>query len=274
MRRLLGAIVAVVMTCGACTSAPVDDDARPSAAVPDEPAVSLASVGIDWPPAEDTLRFADAPPVPPGFDEELFTRMSDILERWAQLTTLDEDVRYSASPVDQVAKVLPDKAAATLRTQTAGAVSPGLAVANVFGDEVTVVGAPRVTTAWKVSTETDDDGEQYVRLELQTRAAYEVRLGDDAPTRVIGVLRVHGLSAYRDTTDDLGVSGGWQEFGALDCALAFDDDLIPDSNLDEATHDLQTFVAVGDGEKLEMPPLGAEDQVDTEYLQRCRNGLT
>lgn len=52
-----------------------------------------------------------------------------------------------------------------------------------------------------------DDGERYVRLELQTRAAYEVWLGDDAPTRVIGVLRVHGVSAYREMTDDLGVSG-------------------------------------------------------------------
>lgn len=274
MRRLLVALVAVVLACGACTSGSSDGESRPSPGASPEPALSLASVGIEWPPAGEELTPADPPPVPVGFDDDVFARMTGILEDWAQLTTLDEDVRYSPEPIDQVAEALPEKVGGALREQTTAAVSPGLAVANVFADEVTVVGAPRVTTAWRVSTEADDAGEQYIRLELQTRAAYEVRLGDDAPTRVVGVLRVHALSAYRDTTDDFGVSGGWQEFGALDCALALDDDLIPENNLDTAALDLTTFVEVGTGKKLVMPPLAAEEKVDAEHLQRCRNGLT
>ena len=124
---------------------------------------------------------------------------------------------------------------------------------------------PMITTAWKVSTAKDDGGRAYVLLELQTRAAYEVRV-KDGPSRVIGVLRVHGLSAYADTTDDFGVSGSWQEFGAGDCALALDDDTA------EALKDLRTFIEVGDGSKLVMPKLGVEEQVDEEYLKRCRDG--
>ncbi len=274
MRRLLGALVTVVLACGACTSSPSDDEPRTAASTSTEPALSLASIGIDWPEAEATLSPVDPPPLPVGFDAAVFTRMTGILTDWAQLTTLDEDVRYSGTPIDRIVKALPEKVGAALRKQTAEAVSPGLAVANVLGDEVSVVGAPRVTTAWKVSAETDDAGEQYTRLELQTRAAYEVRLGDDAPTRVIGVLRIHALSAYRDTTDDYGVSGGWQEFGALDCSLALDDDLIPEEDLEAAASDLKTFAEVGSGKKLVMPPLAATEEVDAQYLQRCRNGLT
>lgn len=274
MRRLLGALIGVTLACGACTSGSADDEAKPSPATPEAPAVSLASLGIDWPAADGGLEPADPPPAPAGFDDGRFARMAGILTDWAQLTTLDEDVRYSAQPVEQIAEAFSDADAADLREEAAAAVSPGLMVANVFGDEVTVVGAPRVTTAWDVSTETDDAGEQYTRLALQTRAAYEVRLGDDAPTRVIGVLRVHALNAYRDTTDDFGLSWAWQEFGALDCALALDDDLVPEDDLDAAERDLKTFIEVGAGEKLVMPPLPREEQVDKDYLERCRNGMT
>lgn len=274
MRTLLGPLVAMVLACGACTSSPGVVDARPSPTGSQEPAVSLASAGIDWSASSGRLEAADPPPAPTGFDEDLYVRMTGILQDWAQRTTLDEDVRYSPTPIDRIVTALPDQAAAALRAQVAGAVSPRLAVANVFGDEVSLVGAPRVTTAWRASTETDDAGQPYIRLELQTRAAYEVRLGDEAPTRVVGVLRVHGLSAYRDTVDDFGVSGGWQEFGALDCALAFDDYLVPDDNLDAAARELVPFVEIGAGGRLQMPRLGAEDRVDAEYLQRCRNGQT
>ena len=149
--------------------------------------------------------------------------------------------------------------------------SPHLAFANVFRDDVTVVGSPMITSAWKVTTEKDAANKTFMRLELQTRAAYEVRLGDGG-TRVIGVLRVHSLSAYNDTTDDFGVGGGWQEFGAGDCALALDDALVPDSDRDESLKDLKTFIRVGSGTKLEMPELPAQDKVDDEYLKRCRDG--
>lgn len=278
MRRLVGALAAVLLACTACTTgSDAAPDPRPTTPAPaspsQEPAISLASVGIDWPEAGE-LTTDDAPDAPDGFDAELLDRMAGILTDWAQASTLDEDAWYSATPADAVVAALPERVGAALKDQTQADVSPGLAVATAFAEEVTVVGAPRITTAWKQSTEVDDAGRQYVLLELQTRAAYEVRLGDDAPTRVIGVLRVHGLSAYPDTTDDFGVSGGWQEFGAIDCALALDDDLIPDGNLAAAKTDLETFVEIGDGATVEMPSLGDDQQVDAEYLQRCAASST
>lgn len=262
MRRLVGALIAVLLACAACTSGSDADPAPAAASSTADPAVTLSSVGIDWPEAQDELTPSDRPATPDGFDDEMLDRMAGVLTDWAQVSTLDQDAE------------LPAEVDTAWREQTKDAVSPELAIANVFGKDVTVVGAPRVTTAWKQSTEDDESGRQYVLLELQTRAAYEVRLGDDPATRVIGVLRVHGLSAYPDTTDDFGVSGGWQEFGAADCALALDDALVPDDDVDAAKLDLQTFVTIGDGATVEMPSLGAEQQVDADYLKRCRATTT
>ena len=98
-----------------------------------------------------------------------------------------------------------------------------------------------------------------------------MRLGNGG-TRVIGVLRVQGLSGYADTTDDFGVTGGWQEFGAGDCDLALDDAFVPDSDRDESLKDLKTFIRVGDSDTLEMPELPVQEKVDAEYLKRCRDG--
>jgi len=273
MRRLAAALVAVLVVSAGCTGAS-EPDVRPTPVETSEPAISLASLGLDWPRADGMLDVADPPEAPDGFAAALVARMADVLTDWAQVSTVDEDVRRSATPVQDVAAALPPESGAALRALTEDAVSPDLGVANVFADDVTLLGAPVVTTAWDVSTRTDDAGRPYVLLQLQTRAAYEVRLGDDAPTRVIGVLRVHGLSAYPGTTDDFGVTGGWQEFGAGDCALALDDALLPDADLDAAARDLRTFVEVGDGSRLVMPPLEDDDQVDAEYLQRCRDGAT
>jgi hypothetical protein len=274
MRSLVGALMVVLIVVAGCTDGSQTRD-RPAEKTSTAPAAAdLASLGVDWPRAAGPLEAGDPPAAPDGFSADLVTRMAGILTGWAGATTLDEDVRHSRAPVDDVVGALPTEVGASLRTLTKGAVSPGLAVANVFADEVTVVGAPAVTTAWKVSTETDDQGQQYVLLQLQTRAAYEVRVGDDAPTRVIGVLRVHGLSAYPGTTTDFGVTGGWQEFGAGDCALALEDDLVPDGDVAAAAVDLKAFVEVGDGATLKMPALGAGDRVDADYLQRCRDNAT
>jgi hypothetical protein len=276
MRRLGGVLVAVLLVCTACTSSADDGTvAEPTASssAPD-PSTSFAAVGVDWPETGAKLAPGAPPPAPAGFDDALLGRMADTLIDWAQVSALDEDVRHSADPAAAVAAVLPDPVAAALAAQTEGTVSPRLAAANVFGDDITVVGAPRVTTAWKTSTQSDDAGREYVLLELQTRAAYEVRVGPGGPVRVVGVLRVHGLSAYPGTTDDFGVSGGWQEFGAVDCALALDDDLTPDGDLQASADELATFVQVGAGPTVEMPSLGDEQKVDAEYLQRCRDSRT
>jgi hypothetical protein len=197
--------------------------------------------------------------------------MATVLTKWATVAAVDDAVWHSTDPFTDVKKALPAKAAATLAKQVKGEVSPHLGVANVFGKDLTVVGTPMITSAWKITTDKDEAGKPYVLLELQTRAAYEVRLGDGS-TRVIGVLRVHGLSAYQDTTDDFGVGGGWQEFGAGDCALALDDALEPDSDRAQGLKDLKTFIRIGKGTKLEMPKLPVQEQVDSEYLKRCRDG--
>jgi len=274
MRRLVGALAAVLLVSAGCTGGSDPEPEPVPVVTTNAPSIRLDSLDVDWPVAGVKLDVGKPPAAPDGFDADLITRMESILTDWARVTTIDDEVWHSLAPVEQVIGTLPPAVGTALGEQTEDAVSPELAVANVFGDQVTVVGAPIITTAWNVSTQTDEAGAQYVLLELQTRAAYEVRLGGDAPTRVIGMLRVHGLSAYPETTDDFGVTGGWQEFGASDCALALDDDLVPDTDLDQTVRDLKTFVAVGDGKTLEMPTLNAEEQVDADYLERCRDGAT
>lgn len=277
MRRRVGALVTVASLLAACTSTSDEPAPPPSSSAPTAEASStLASEGIDWPRAGAPLQVSAPPAAPDGFDDALVTRMADVLTTWAGATTVDADVWQGDDPVAAVTDALPSavRAALTRQTQTSGAVSPELAVANVFGDAVEVIGEPAVTTAWKVTTKDDEAGQPYVTVQLQTRAAYEVRVGAGGPTRVVGVLRVHGLSAYPGTTDDFGVTTGWQEFGAGDCALAVDDALVPDNDVDRAVTDLATFVDVGDQPDLRMPALDDEEKVDDAYLDRCRNGTT
>lgn len=269
MRRLLVLVILLVLVSAGCTKGSSDPGLEPDPASSPATEITLVSLGIDWPDSADG--WGTPPEAPPGFDGELIDDMAASLVAWAKVAATDEDTWHSKNPVDDVAAELPAGLGATLRKQMKDAVSPGLGVANVFADDVNVVDAPKVTVAWKISTPKDDAGKRFALLQLQTRTAYEVRI-DDGPKRVIGVLRVHGLSAYRDSTDDFGVTGGWQEFGAGDCALATDDALLPDSDPAGARKDLSTFVRVGDGTKLEMPPLPTEEQVDSEYLKRCREG--
>lgn len=186
----------MLLACTACTSAPSSD-----------PVMSFASVGIDWPQASGMLAPADPPPAPAGFDDALFGRMADSLTAWAQVSTFDEDTWHGRTPADDIAAVLPAPAAAALREQTADTASPRLAVANVFADDVSVVGAPRITTAWRTSA-------------------------------------------------------------------LIDDDLLPDSDVKASEDDLATFVKVGDSDEVDMPSLDDEQQVDAQYLQRCRDSRT
>jgi hypothetical protein len=270
MRRLTPLLLALAILISGCTSGSDEPEPTPTSAA-DDRAVTLEALRLDWPTAQGKLVVGKPPATPDGFDDATLTRMATVLKKWAKVAAVDDAVWHSADPFAAIKKALPAKAAATLTRQLKGEVSPHLAVANVFGDDVTVVGTPMITTAWKMTTDKDEAGKPYVLLELQTRAAYEVRLGNGV-SRVIGVLRVHGLSAYKDTTDDFGVGGGWQEFGAGDCALALDDALVPDSDREAGLKDLATFIRVGKGTKLEMPKLPVQEQVDDEYLKRCRDG--
>lgn len=269
MRRLPALLLAVATLCAACTSGSDEPAPRPDEGT--SRSITLESLDLDWPKAQGKLVVPELPAAPEGFSEATLDRMATVLEKWARMSTVDEGMWHSGDPLTDIRTVLPKDAAETYEQQIKGEVSPHLAFANVFRDDVTVVGSPKVTSAWKISTEEYPANETFMRLELQTRAAYEVRLGDGG-SRVIGVLRVHSLSAYKDTKDDFGVGGGWQEFGAGDCALALDDALVPDSDRSEALKDLKTFVRVGNGTKLEMPELPAGDKVDAAYLKRCRDG--
>lgn len=275
MRKLLGTLVGVVLVAGGCSGG--SDESTPIATATAETAaptraVTLDSLNLEWPKSDGDLEFADAPEAPDSFNADVYAQMVGDLKAWATTSTADEDVWHSKVPLDHVVEDLPMPTAETLRKQTADQASPRLAVANVFSSRVTVIGSPLVTTAWQVKTVDDDTEQPYVVLELQTRAAYEVRLGENGPSRVVGVLRVHSLSAFADTTDDFGVSGGWQEFGAGDCSLALDDSLIPDADVEGAADDLKKFIEVGSQNAVVMPDLGDDEQVDSNYLKRCREG--
>nr|MCW2728130.1 hypothetical protein [Aeromicrobium sp.] len=275
MRRLVGALAAVLLLSAGCTAGSdpkPESEPSPSAS----PGISLTSLDLDWPRVDGKLEVSKPPSAPGGLvGDDVVERMGGVLVDWATASTVDADVWHSETPVDQVVDVLPASVAANLRKGTQGVVSRNLAFANVFADEVTVVGSPIVSTAWKISTEANDEGRQYVLLELQTRAAYEVRLGDDGPTTVIAMLRVHGVTAYPDTTgEDFGVSAAWREFGARGCSLVLDDSLVPAGNLDDTTEDLEQFVEVSDAEELVMPPLEEDQEVDSGYADRCRDSAT
>jgi hypothetical protein len=269
MRRLFPLVLAVAILMSGCTGGSAEPEPRPDEGT--NRSTTLELLDLDWPKAEGQLVVPERPATPDGFDDAKLTEMATVLTKWAKVAAVDDTVWHSSDPFADIKKVLPAKAAATLAKQVKDEVSPHLGVANVFGKDVTVVGTPMITSAWKITTDEDDTGKPYVLLELQTRAAYEVRLGNGS-SRVIGVLRVHGLSAYQDTTDDFGVGGGWQEFGAGDCALAIDDALEPDSDRAEGLKDLKTFIRVGKSAKLKMPKLSVQEQVDAEYLKRCRDG--
>jgi hypothetical protein len=272
LRRLAAPALAAVLLCTGCTSGDTDGGLKPDPGTKDD-AITFATAKVDWAPADGEIDFGTRPEAPEGFDDEMVAEMEDALTSWATVAALDERTWHSDDAQSLVADALPGPVGSALKDQQDGAVSPDLGVANVFGPDVEVLGAPRVSVAWALSTPEDDDGRQYVDVQLQTRAAYEVRR-DGGPTRVIGVLRVHGLSAYPDTTDDFGLTGGWQEFGAADCVLALDDHLSPDSDVTDARTDLETFARIGAGTELEMPELPTEELVDAEYLKRCRNGTT
>jgi hypothetical protein len=232
---------------------------------------TLKSLNIDWPQADGTLEVVDAPAPPSTVPDATYNRMVSDLTAWAEASAADPAVWQADDAVDRVADALAGPAGEALKKQVSGEPTPRLAAANAMSKRVTVVGSPRISTAWNVRT-VDEGDEPYVVVELQTRAAYEVRLGKDGPSRVIGVLRVHSLSAYPDTSDEFGVGGGWQEFGAGNCAMALDDSLLPDADRDKAAADVRAFVKIGNSDSVEMPELDDGARIDARYVQRCRQG--
>ena len=149
MRRLISLVLALAILTTGCTSG--SDDPDPKAAKDDRP-VTLEALRLDWPKAQGRLDVGDRPKTPKGFDDEQLDRMATILTRWAKASAVDDTVWHSADPFADVKKTMPPKAAATLDRRIEVEVSPHLGAANVFGDDVTVVGTPMVTTAWKLTS--------------------------------------------------------------------------------------------------------------------------
>lgn len=265
--RLLAPLVCAVLLLAGCTGGSDVDDAAAGDS-PTAAEITFASLDLDWDSTGDVLDAGDPPGVPDGFDEDRYDRMAEALTTWATATTVTPDVRTAQSPAGAVADDLPAAIGDQITAYAGDAATPRLSAANVFADDVTVEGDPQVTTAWDAKV-ADVDGAPSLTLRLQTRAAYEVRVAG-GPIRVIGVLRVHSLITREAAQGDIGVGYAWQEYGASDCIIATDDALRPDGDAKAATADLATFVKAGDADGVEMPELAPGDEVDEEYLERCK----
>lgn len=258
-----------VLVLSACTAPSQDDPGATATSSPSEQ--RLESLAIDWPTATPAdVDWPEVPGPPDGFDAALLDSMAGPLQDWAAAAALDPEVWTADEPPEDVLASLGERARGVLEDQVADTVSPRLALGNVFDEEWEVVGEPRMTSAWDVETRETAEGPVVV-LRLQTRTAYEVR-SPERVTRVVGVVRTHGLSGFPESGDDeLAPSLGWEEFGAAGCALALDDALVPDGGA-AARDDLESFVDIGGTDTIAEPDLADEDTVDQEYLQRCRDG--
>lgn len=236
---------------------PAKDDA--------DPARLFDSVGIDWPDAAlDDAEFASLPPAPAGFTESDIRRLAMPLQQWARRAALDPSVWQAKTPAVTVVDPL-GPAAAPLRRAARHSVSPRLALANVFGPEVEILGPPRMTSAWRTDVVRTRLGPA-VRLRLQTRTAYAV--STDGRRGVVGVVRDHVLGGPRGSGTIGALStASWFEVGATGCALVTLDALVPQ----EATsaQDLAQFVRIGESDSYASPRLSSEQSVDADYARRC-----
>lgn len=251
---------------GPQSDAPETSDPEGAPPVDDaDPAALFESVGIDWPEATpEEVEFAALPPAPAGFDASDMRRLGIPLREWASRAALDPAVRRAETPVVSVLEPL-GPAAASVRRGAERSVSPRLALANVFGPGVEILGTPRLTSAWRTDVVRTRYGPA-VRVSLQTRTAYAVSI--DGRNGVVGVVRNHSLGGPRGRgTIGALSSTSWIEFGATGCSLVTLDALVPQ----EATsaRDLARFVRIGTSDSFERPRLSSEQNVDADYARRC-----
>ncbi|MGJ9412533.1 hypothetical protein ACHAAC_07460 [Aeromicrobium sp. CF4.19] len=232
-----------------------------------EPTSALDAAGLDWPEVSpDSVDWAEVPKAPKGFTDADVAGLAKALRSWAVRAALDPGVwSGKTAPAEVLAPI-----GATSRHAVAAAgrsVSPRLAVGNVFGKGVDVIGSPRMTTAWRVETKHSTHG-PVVRLWLQTRTGYEVER--DGTTSVVGVIREHALGALRGGPPQGSLSvAGWFEFGADKCPLALEDALVPGAGGTEKS--LERFAKLGSREAYAQPRLGDDERIDAGYLKRCKS---
>lgn len=271
-RSLVAAVAAGVMLSGCSLLDSASDDSSDEP-VPQGEEITFESLKLDWPTADGKIEFAEIPERPEGVNEKRYDRLTKALTTWAEASAVNEDVRASDDPAAEVAKLVSEPAVGKrLQSQAGTVVSPKLAAANVFAEGVEVEGDPLVTSAWEVGAG-EEDGDDIVRITLQTRAAYLTKV-DGGPDRVIGVLRTHTLTSGVEEKGPVTVGYAWQEFGASDCVLALEDALEAESSAEDAEKDLATFIEAGNDERVNMPELEDDDVVNDDFKERCESGTT
>ena len=273
MKKIAGVLfLMLILVVTGCKGA--DKEAKPKPTATAVPAVTFASLGGDkWPVGEAGISLDSLPAAPAGYTDADIRQLAVIIVKWAKAAALDKNVFHSAAPAEIVTTTLPSFPGNDLFKDVSDAVSPRLSAANVFGDDIDVAGAPRMTSAWTAAAITGDDGVPYLSVKLQTRTAYEVT--DAKKTkRVIGVVRQHGLTSYgaQQVDEQYGESWSWQEFGAGRCELVTVDALIPDADLADARKELESFVDIVNNPKVVEHKLDKEDRVDEDYQKRCQDG--
>ncbi|MGZ8771651.1 MAG: hypothetical protein ACXWXJ_11715 [Aeromicrobium sp.] len=276
MQKIAGVLflLLVILATTGCQGA--DKKSVPKPTPSPAAAVTFASLGgKDWPVGEDGMSLDSLPSAPLGFTDTDVRQLATIIIKWAKAAALDKRVFHSAAPAEGVTATLPSFPGNDLFRDVSDAVSPRLSAANVFGNDVEVLGEPRMTSAWLASAITGADGVSYLSVKLQTRTAYEVT-DVTKDKRVIGVVRQHGLNSFgaRQVDEQYGESWSWQEFGADGCDLVTDDSLTPDVDQVDANKELASFVTMLDSPTIVEHRLDAEDRVDKDYQKRCQDGAS
>lgn len=269
-RRVL--VVATVLasvllaSCGGESSG--DEEAAkpstPTTSAPPEPALTLTDLGVDDWPLGDEVEFASPPKAPSGIAQEKFDQFEYTLKEWMRAGFLDEEVRTADDPRQALRRALGVTWGMKLHTQMGQNPVPHVSAANVFADDVELLGPPAIGTAWKVG---DVNGGK--TLELQARAFYPVSVGG-GPATVVGVVRSHRLTTplpgfYGD--DQTGYT--WQVFGTDRCALATQDVLLPEEPTAETTKDLRKVAAGGPGKYTKLD-LEKSETIDEKTVSRCK----
>ena len=262
-------IVMLAAGCGDAGKGGEDPEPKPV------PEVTFASIGGDkWPVGVAGISFDGLPRAPVGYTDQDVLDMANILIDWANAATLDERVFHSDSPDAIVGAALPPYTRSRVIDSFKELTSPRIAAANVFGDGVKVVGQPRVTSAWKVTT-TNEKGVSIplLRVFLQTRAAFEVT-GTTKGKRVIGVVREFGLNSYGPNSAEGEYGERWRIriSGVKGCSLAVEDALVPLANAKNNRERLDDFVALAGSDDFEDLGENESGMIDEDLKKRCQDG--
>lgn len=226
--------------------------------------MTLEELGVgDW-PAADPLTFADTPAAPSWFDEGRFDDLANALKMWTRASFVNETVREADDPRDELRSTIGYKYGSAIHNLMGDTPVPDVSAANVFAPDVEVLGAPVVTTAWKVEQIANG-----ITIRLQSRGFYRVR-GPEGVESVVGVIRTNSLSApTEEWNGQVRPAYHWQVFGVEQCALATGDHLRPAEMDADTREDLQALVDAGNSRTLVKTPLGKSETVDEKMVARC-----